>query len=75
LKRGSEWAVQGWFLNAVVARGRGLAGLGAPAVVVEEGAPILGATGFGRPGHGLQNEANSVGVAPVIGDGFAAYFD
>src|ERR1039457_902645 len=59
----------------MLAGGRGLAGLGTPAVVVEEGAPILGATGLGRPGHGLQNEANSVGVAPAIGAGFAAHFD
>src|ERR1039458_6836994 len=51
----------------MLAGGRGLAGLGTPAVVVEEGTPILGAAGLRRPGHGLQNEANSGRAAPAIG--------
>ena len=72
---GSQRPVQGWFLVAVLAGGCGLASLGTPAVVIEEGAAVLGAAGFGRPGHGLRNEPDSIGVAPASGDGFAAHLD
>src|ERR1035441_4363065 len=43
--------------------------------ILEDGAPILGAAGLSRAGHGIGGEANAIGVAPVVGDGFAAHFD
>src|ERR1019366_5191459 len=67
--------IQGGFLSAVLAFWHGLARFGAPAIVVEDGAPILGAAGLSRAGHGIGGEANAIGVAPVVGDGFAAHFD
>src|ERR1035437_799780 len=44
----SDRAIQGGFLTAVLARGHRLACFGTPTIVVEDGAPILGAAGFGR---------------------------
>src|ERR1017187_5649910 len=70
-----DGTIQGGFLTAVFAFWHGLARFGTPAIVVEDGAPILGAAGLSRAGHGIRGEANAIGVAPVVGDGFAAHFD
>ena len=70
-----EGAIQAGLLGALVALGRGLARFGTPAVVVENGTSILGSAELGGAGHGFGGEANAIGIAPVVGDGFGVDFD